>query len=314
MDDQEALALKGLLTSTSSWTWIDTTIIDASLLWWAVSIHCTFRTTSRVGIAEVVVSACTNTIVAISIRTAWRWIAWWRFDWFVNFNFGALCKRIAGKSCSTLANRNVILYTTFSIPSTWSFARISTLLSDTRFIGRAVSVHNAFWSAVRWSTEIVWQTCARWSFAYWSTFGITSAWRRIARIDWSFWCFYLIGFRNRWATDKRISGHIRWATAYWIMIDNFTASIDTARSRTRIGALEFVASFIQWTFRIDCTFRSAVRWRSNVFIEARTYCNIVDNTTIAVRSTWARLTGISWCVDDFRWFAAWHQRITNVSV
>lgn len=146
------------IRSACTRTWIDTAIIDARLVRAAFGVHCTFRTTTNIRIAKVIVDARTDGIITDSIGAAWRWIAWivcW--SWFGMFNdFDALGEWIAGEMWTARTNWDVILDTAFGVEAAGAFAWIATAFSDTRFVRITVRVDNTFGSAIWRCSIVVW--------------------------------------------------------------------------------------------------------------------------------------------------------------
>lgn len=87
------------------------------------------------------------------------------------------------------------------------------------------------------------------------------------------------------ASEERISTVTDRAYADWIMIDHSTIRIHAARARTRIFAPLIDARSIRAAVGADYAFRSARRWATDIIRLAGAYRVIINDATVAVRST-----------------------------
>jgi len=79
------------------------------------------------------------------------------------------------------------------------------------------------------------------------------------------------------------------------MVENFTSSIKTAGSRTRVNTFLIDTGSVLRTFGTDYAFRSAAwRW-ADESRQTRTYCLSVNIATLWIGSAWWRLTRILRC-------------------
>lgn len=74
---------------------------------------------------------------------------------------------------------------------------------------------------------------------------------------------------NWWTFDKWIT-IVTWQTsANWCMVWNSTECVNSTRRWTRVFTLFILAHLIASTVGINCTFRPAVRWTSNIVWQTR---------------------------------------------
>lgn len=99
---------------------------------------------------------------------------------------------------------------------------------------------------------------------------------------------------DRMTMNKRIASIPRLASAHWIMIENTTIGIYAACAQTRIETTLVGTSSIQHTIRANNTFWVTGRRTANVAGNTRTNCLTIDFTTLAVRATRRRVTGVLW--------------------
>lgn len=82
------------------------------------------------------------------------------------------------------------------------------------------------------------------------------------------------------------------------VVINSTFGVLTASIWTRIDTLLVYASFVITAFRADNTLRSTTWWTTNVVWQTRTYCLIIDFTTLRVWTARRWLTWVDICRCD----------------
>ena len=85
------------------------------------------------------------------------------------------------------------------------------------------------------------------------------------------------------------------------MIDYITLGINSARSNTRISTFLLDAGFVGRAFRVDDTFRSAVRRRPYISRKARASLMPSHDLTNGISTTWSRLAWNGYGYDRFDW-------------
>ena len=161
------------------------------------------------------------------------------------------CERIPNVTLIASAGGNVILNPTVCIYSTCSRTWINTVQLLTCFAGWTVWIDNTFWSTcyIRIS-KVVWNTlagCCSISFIA-DSIGSTRRWSaRINNLCRNWQCC------NSCAVSEWISC-ISWITGTrWIVILDWTWSVGSTNSRTRINTLLIDTGSIGRTFRVDST-------------------------------------------------------------
>ena len=110
------------------------------------------------------------------------------YRWVLTLHKNAQSERIACETWRTDTVWYMKHNTTFSISTTRSWTRISTLLIDTGKMTCTLAVNNAFRSAAWWGTHISSQACTRWaSISRHLTLCIGSTWRRLTGVTRLWW-------------------------------------------------------------------------------------------------------------------------------
>jgi hypothetical protein len=227
----------------SSWTRIDTFLIDTSLIEGTFRTRDTFRPASG-GTTDVTRDTRTYSLSVdfstLAVRTARRRTA--RVLWYRNYDLRAQHEGVSSVSLNTSTDRNMIVDVTFRVLTASSRTRIYTFISDAGFVAWTVSVQDTFWSATSVRISLVFrQTTANTIVAL----CVGTARRRIARIcDYRFWRWRR--FRN--TVRERISGVTVWTSTNRSMIDDTALSSSSAGSWTRVSALLSDASQVAATF------------------------------------------------------------------
>lgn len=99
------------------------------------------------------------------------------------------------------------------------------------------------------------------------------------------------------ATEERISGVSRHATAHRVVIDNLTVSILTTIAWAWIPTLLIDASRVLSAIRTNYALWFTLRRTSDIVWLTGTNCMIVDHATITVRATGRLLAwvALNWC-------------------
>lgn len=104
-------------------------------------------------------------------------------------NWRTIDEWITGISFRTSTSWCMIYNCATCIQTTWSWTRISTFLLNACLICYAIRIDRAFWSAIRWNSDIILHASADWSFSYGFAHRVwTTRW-------WNTWIFRIWFFR-----------------------------------------------------------------------------------------------------------------------
>lgn len=147
------------------------------------------------------------------------------------------------------------------------WARICTFLVNTSHLWWTLRVNNTFWATTRWFSNIRRQTWTNSLIVNFSTLWIWSTRRRYTwvcsrwRRHWNFFT------REEWISIKT-SG----ACAEWYVVCNFTNSVRSTSTNTRIYTLISKTRKFQWAFVVAFAFSSTplllIKWISFISFEA----------------------------------------------
>lgn len=266
------------MNSTSSDAGINTFVISARFVRWAVGIENALRFTANVRIAKIF--WITFTITGFSLTFAMRvgathWtrvsrLRWWPFD-----DSGASSERIAFIAGAAMTNWRVVDYPTFCVVAARPSAWISTFVLNAGMHAGTLIMRNALWSAVwRWA-YVTRSACASWSGSRCPAICVWSARRWHARIlrnlRWrtSFW--------RRWryscASDEWITLKPGRARANCTVADGPALRALTTGG-TWIHTFLISTSLAKRTVAVHCTFWPA-EWRASD-ISWDTLCNAIN--------------------------------------
>lgn len=90
------------------------------------------------------------------------------------------------------------------------------------------------------------------------------------------------------AFNERISDHVHWTCADWIVVDSSALSTVAADTRTWVYTLCINACLVCWTVRAESTFRFAASsgWISEVSWQAFTHSVSSDVSANRIQSAW----------------------------
>lgn len=144
--------------TAGSWAWIDTLTAHTCSVAIAVSTSGALRTASLfVGVSGVVGDAGAFAVVAIGVRTTWRWVAWivgtWSFgNWWNTSTLDECVTLVAFIACTYW---QMVEHVALSLETTRAWARVSTLLMDASLLTAAILVENTFGSAIGWRADVI---------------------------------------------------------------------------------------------------------------------------------------------------------------
>lgn len=173
-----------------------------------------------------------------------------------------------------------------------SWAWISTMLTDTRQVVRALIIDNTFWLTLHiWVSNVVADTFTRCSSISFSAFCINTARRRVARLNHYnrplCCCCITVG---KWITNM-----IRVANTDGYMIANSTLCINATKTWARIDTLLAFTGFVSRAISVGYTFRVTVRGETKHARQAGAVTfEAIISRRVAIRTTWIWIAGIIW--------------------
>lgn len=91
--------------------------------------------------------------------------------------------------------------------------------------------------------------------------------------------------QNRFTNAERISRVTSYTRTNRVMIDHRTLSIYTTQTNTWITTLLLYTRQMSWTFRINGTLWSTIRWYTDVIQQARTRWTFTSHMALSIRTT-----------------------------
>lgn len=88
------------------------------------------------------------------------------------------------------------------------------------------------------------------------------------------------------ATNEWIAAEAKHTTTNGIVVDDLTACVLAARTRTRIFALLIDARHILSAFRTDHTFGTTIGRSANVIWQTRAHSVLIQFTALTIQTTW----------------------------
>lgn len=263
------------INRASAWAWVLTFVLLTNSIRGAVSINCTFRTTTLIRIAKVVWGTRTWTHIvtffADSITSTW-----WRC---ARCGFFSRCKLLQATWYKRIANVTWRAHTVWCMTdypalrcgTTSSNTWISTFIVYASHMIRTFAVTCAFRSTIRRCSVELWHARTRWRVIDCATNWIWSAWRWYAGIylwrwykSWKeqinivsslnyvnlklYYYVLIIGKLSRQltfhnASRKWISGKTVWTWADRVVVYNLAQGANTTGSIARIDTFIIVTSF-----------------------------------------------------------------------
>jgi hypothetical protein len=188
---------------------------------------------------------------------------------------------ITNKSTVAATDWTVIYDLASCVNAACSRTRITTFISGTTFVERAVSVNDTFRPAIWWTSNVTSNARTNGNIVDLSALRIRTARGRLTWIDNRF-------FMNYWDTTaglKWISSEAAVANTVRRMVDDMAVCVGAAHTGTRIFALVVDTSLTHRAFAIHHAFRSASHvWITMVTRDARTRASITKFLANCIRS------------------------------
>ena len=286
------------IAAAEAWTGVNTVLVSALLVCWAVSVDDTFRPARHVRVAKVVGDAATSSgsslLAADCIVTTWRWVAW-----INHFCSRWVCwlevtgrEGVTNISRVTLADGVVVIHGTCGMGATHTRTWVSTFVVDACLVGGAVWIDCAlvlaFNVGIAFKTR---QTDAGSCLVPFPTLRVDSTRR------WVAWIYNLWANGSCWWSStltEGISDVALVTDADWHMVSHATISIDTTEARAWVLALASDASLVRGAVRVDDTLWPAVGWGADHIWEARTLAALTNYPRwVAVWTAWIRITWVN---------------------